>query len=118
MYLQQARELGTCMVVAINSDASVQRLKGPTRPIIGQEERARMLASLECVDYVTIFEDDTPEPLLRKLHPDVLAKGGSTDVIVGREIVEGYGGRVERLDLVDGWSTTDIIQRVMDTHDQ
>ncbi|NBB94469.1 MAG: adenylyltransferase/cytidyltransferase family protein [Planctomycetes bacterium] len=118
MVLQQARELGTCLVVAINSDDSVRRLKGPSRPVIGGEERARMLAALECVDYVTVYDDDTPKPLLRQLRPDVLVKGGSTGHIVGREIVEDYGGRVKRLDLVDGWSTTDIIHRVMDSNDE
>ncbi len=115
-YLQQARAAGSCLVVAINSDASVRRLKGRTRPIIGQNERAEMLACLECVDYVTIFDEDTPEALLRLLRPDVLAKGGTTAVIVGRRIVEAYGGAVIGLDEVKGLSTTQIIQRIVDTH--
>lgn len=115
-YLQQARECGTCLVVAVNSDASVRRLKGPRRPVIGQEERARMLAALECVDYVTLFDEDTPEALLDLLRPEVLVKGGSTDVIVGQDFVRGYGGEVKRLDLVAGMSTTDIIQRILETH--
>ncbi|MBN1943999.1 MAG: D-glycero-beta-D-manno-heptose 1-phosphate adenylyltransferase [Phycisphaerae bacterium] len=115
-YLQQARECGTCLIVAINSDASVRRLKGPSRPVIGQDERARMLASLECVDFVTIFEEDTPEALLEMLRPEVLIKGGSTDIIVGQAFVEGYGGTVRRLDLVAGMSTTDIINRIVETH--
>ncbi len=115
-YLQQARELGNLLVVAINSDASVQRLKGETRPIIGQAERAEMLAALECVDYVTIFDEDTPIELLECLRPDVLVKGGSTPVVVGQEEVEAYGGRVLTLDLVEGLSTTAIINRILETH--
>ncbi|MHC4561420.1 MAG: PfkB family carbohydrate kinase [Planctomycetota bacterium] len=122
-YLQQARQLGQCLVVAINSDESVRQLKGPARPVIGENERAGMLAALECVDYVTIFGEPTPEPLLELLRPDILAKGGTTPVVVGREIVEGYGGEVLTLDLVEGFSTTDIIERILaanevDTTDQ
>jgi D-beta-D-heptose 7-phosphate kinase/D-beta-D-heptose 1-phosphate adenosyltransferase len=112
-YLQQAREMGSCMVVAINSDDSVRRLKGPSRPIIGQDERAQMLGSLECVDYVTVFDEDTPEPLLELFRPDVLVKGGTTPVVVGREIVEGYGGKVLTLPPVEGLSTTEIINKIM-----
>jgi D-beta-D-heptose 7-phosphate kinase/D-beta-D-heptose 1-phosphate adenosyltransferase len=112
-YLQQARELGHCLVVAINSDDSVRRLKGPARPIIGQAERASMLAALECVDYVTVFDEDTPIPLLQALRPDILVKGGTTDVVVGRELVESYGGRVQTLQAVDGLSTTEIINRIV-----
>jgi D-beta-D-heptose 7-phosphate kinase/D-beta-D-heptose 1-phosphate adenosyltransferase len=114
-YLQQARQLGSCLIVAINSDESVKRLKGPTRPIIGADERAEMLGSLECVDHVTVFEEDTPIPLLELLRPEILAKGGTTPVVVGRELVEGYGGRVLTLDLVDGLSTTEIIDRIVST---
>ena len=111
-YLQQARQLGSCLIVAANSDASVQRLKGPDRPIIGQAERAEMLGSLECVDFVTVFDEDTPEVLLSLLRPDVLVKGGTTPVVVGREIVEGYGGKVCTLEAVEGLSTTRIIERI------
>lgn len=116
-YLQQARAVGECLVVAINSDQSVRRLKGPARPVIGQDERAEMLAALECVTYVTVFDEDTPEALLSVLRPDVLVKGGSTGAIVGQDIVEGYGGRVFKLDLVAGRSTTTIIERILDIHD-
>ena len=112
-YLRQARELGTCLVVAINSDDSVRRLKGPGRPVIPADERAEMLGALECVDYVTIFDEDTPQALLGLLKPELLVKGGATPVVVGREIVEGYGGTVRTLELVDGLSTTDIINRVV-----
>ena len=112
-YLQQARELGQCLVVAVNSDDSVRRLKGQQRPIIGENERAEMLAALECIDYVTIFPEDTPNELLDLLRPDILVKGGTTDVVVGREIVEGYGGRVQTLPPVEGTSTTAIIDRIL-----
>jgi len=112
-YLRQARELGHCLVVAINSDAGVARLKGPNRPVISQGERAEMLAALECVDCVTVFGEDTPCELLELLRPDVLVKGGTTPVVVGREIVEGYGGRVLTTPAVEGLSTTQIIDRIM-----
>ncbi len=112
-YLQQARQLGNCLVVAINSDDSVARLKGPDRPVIGQTERAEMLAALECVDYVTVFDEDTAEPLLALLQPDIFAKGGSTPVVVERAVVENYGGNVVTLDLVEGQSTTAIIERIL-----
>jgi len=112
-YLQQTRQLGNCLVVALNSDDSVARLKGAGRPVIGQDERAEMLAALECVDYVTIFDEDTPEGLLELLAPDILAKGGSTPVVVGREIVEACGGKVVTLDLFEGQSTTAIIERIL-----
>jgi len=114
-YLQQTRELGSCMIVGVNSDASVRRLKGPTRPIIGQDERAEMLASLECVDYVTIFEEDTPIPLLKLLQPDIMTKGGTSE-LVGREVVEGRGGQAIKLEVVEGMSTSRIISRILETH--
>jgi D-beta-D-heptose 7-phosphate kinase / D-beta-D-heptose 1-phosphate adenosyltransferase len=117
-YLQEAREQGSCLVVAINSDASISRLKGPDRPIIGADERAEMLGALECVDYVTVFDEDTPENLLTLLKPETLVKGGSTSVVVGREIVEGYGGVVQTLQLVDGLSTTNIIDRIVNGQDK
>ena len=115
-YLRQARQLGSCLVVGVNSDRSARKLKGPTRPIIGQDERAEMLSSLECVDYVTIFDEDTPEALLELLQPDILAKGGSTPVIVGRRMVESHGGKVVRLDEVKDLSTTRIIDRITQAH--
>ena len=116
-YLRQARELGSCLVVAINSDASTRRLKGPTRPVIGQDERAEMLAALECVDCVTIFDEDTPVALLEMLRPDWLVKGGSTGEIVGQALVESYGGKVAKMELVGGLSTTEIINRILSTRD-
>lgn len=116
-YLQQAREQGACLIVAINSDDSVRRVKGSSRPVIGQDERAEMLGALECVDYVTVFDEDTPMPLLELLRPDVLVKGGTTAVIVGKEFVEGYGGKVMNVGLVEGLSTTEIINKILETRD-
>ena len=110
--------MGSCLIVAINSDESVRRLKGPSRPVIGQDERAEMLGALQCVDYVTIFEEDTPEALLELLRPDILVKGGTTTVVVGREMVEGYGGKVLVLPPVEGLSTTRIINRILETYGQ
>ena len=114
-YLQQTRELGSCMIVGVNTDDGVRRLKGPTRPIIGQDERAEMLASLECVDYVTIFDEDTPIELLKLLQPDIMTKGGTSE-LVGREVVEERGGQAIKLDVVEGMSTTQIIGRILDAH--
>ncbi|MCD6364671.1 MAG: D-glycero-beta-D-manno-heptose 1-phosphate adenylyltransferase [Planctomycetes bacterium] len=115
-YLREAREQGACLIVAINSDESVKRLKGPNRPIVSEKERAAMLAALECVDYVTIFEEDTADNLLDLLRPDLFVKGGSTEVVVERDMVEGYGGQVVTLGLVDGLSTTKIIDRILSTY--
>jgi len=115
-YLQQARRLGHCLIVAINSDDSARRLKGPSRPVIGQDERARMLAALECVDYVTIFEEDTAAELIRLLKPDIQVKGGTTPVVVERDVVESYGGKVVTLDKLEGLSTSSIIDRILNTN--
>jgi D-beta-D-heptose 7-phosphate kinase/D-beta-D-heptose 1-phosphate adenosyltransferase len=111
-YLQEAATLGDILIVAINSDASVRRLKGPTRPIITEHDRAIILASLECVDHVLIFADETPIGLLQKIRPDVLIKGGSTTEIVGREIVEVYGGVIRRAGMIEGSSTTQLIAKM------
>jgi D-beta-D-heptose 7-phosphate kinase/D-beta-D-heptose 1-phosphate adenosyltransferase len=113
-YLREARLLGDVLVVAVNSDASVRRLKGPGRPVIGQADRAALVAALQCVDHVLVFDDDTPHRLLRLLRPDVLVKGGTYAVaqVVGREVVEAYGGRVCVTGRLDGLSTTRIITAV------
>ena len=112
--LQRARGLGDLLVVAINTDASVRRLKGPQRPFMRDSQRAFMLASLEAVDYVVKFGEDTPLRLIRQVAPDVLVKGGDwkTGAIVGREFVEGRGGRVIRLPIRKGFSTTGIARRI------
>ncbi len=114
-YLQQARALGDALIVALNSDRSVQELKGPTRPILREEERAEVMAALGCVDFVTIFDAPTPREVIAALLPDVLVKGGDWGIesIVGREEVEAAGGRVLSLPFVDGSSTTDVIGRIL-----
>lgn len=115
-YLRQARALGEALIVALNSDRSVRELKGPGRPILEEAERAEVMAALECVDYVTIFDDSTPRELIATLLPDVLVKGGDwgLDQIVGRHEVESAGGIVLSLPFVEGSSTTDIINRIID----
>lgn len=111
-YLDDAARLGDCLVVAINSDSSIRQLKGPQRPIINQEHRARMLEALECVNYVLIFDDETPHRLLEAIRPEILVKGGTyaPQEVVGHEIVEEYGGQVCVTSVVDGVSTTSILE--------
>ncbi|MFN0050701.1 MAG: D-glycero-beta-D-manno-heptose 1-phosphate adenylyltransferase [Planctomycetales bacterium] len=114
-YLQQAAREGDCLIVAINSDDSVRRLnKGPERPIFSQGHRAMMLAALEAVDYVVVFDQSTPHALLQRLQPDLLVKGGTYahDEIVGWELVEAYGGKVKALGQIPGMSTTRIVDRL------
>ena len=113
--LTEAKALGDVLVVAINSDASVKRLKGERRPILNQEERAVLLSALSVVDYVTTFAEDTPLEVIRLLLPDVLVKGGDwgADAIVGRDVVEANGGKVVLVPYQAGFSTTDLIERVI-----
>ena len=113
-YLAQARTLGDALIVAINSDSAVRKLKGNDRPIIDQDERAEVLAALRDVTYVTIFEEVSPRALIKELLPDVLVKGGDygLDEIHGREEVEAAGGRVISLPFVEGESTSALIQRL------
>lgn len=113
-YLQEAVGLGDVLIVAINSDESVQRLKGAERPIVGQWDRAAMVSALECVDHVLFFNENTPHDLLRELRPDVLVKGGTYAVeeVLGREVVEAYGGKVCVTGKVDDISTTQILAEV------
>jgi len=113
-YLAQAKELGDALVVAINSDASVRELKGEGRPLVSQNDRAEVLSALSSVDYVTVFDDNSPRSLIAKLLPDVLVKGGdyALDQIHGREEVEAAGGRVVSLQFVEGSSTSQIIERM------
>jgi len=115
-YLTAARALGDVLIVALNSDRSVRELKGPTRPILTEAERAEVMAALGCVDYVTIFDEPTPRSLIAGLLPDVLVKGGDWGVseIVGREEVEAAGGITQSLAFVEGCSTTEIISRILD----
>ncbi len=116
-YLAQARALGDVLVVGLNSDASVRRNKGPLRPIVPEADRADLLLALRCVDYVVLFDEDTPLELIESLLPDVLVKGRDwAHQVVGREAVEAAGGRVVLADLVAGRSTTDIIARVRERY--
>ncbi|MCS7080694.1 MAG: D-glycero-beta-D-manno-heptose 1-phosphate adenylyltransferase [Chloracidobacterium sp.] len=114
-YLRQARRLGDVLIVALNSDRSIRELKGPTRPILTQDERCQVLAALAMVDAVTVFDAPTPLAVIESLLPDVLVKGGDWPVerIVGREVVEAHGGAVYSLPFVPGVSTTDIIRRIL-----
>ena len=113
-YLEAARALGDRLVVGVNSDASVRRLKGPARPIIPQDDRAALVAALACVDLAVIFDEDTPLALIEAVAPDVLVKGAdwAEDAIVGADFVRARGGRVERIALREGLSTSAIVKRI------
>lgn len=113
-YLDEARRLGDALVVGVNTDASVRRLKGPSRPLVAQADRALVLAALAAVDAVSLFDEDTPLELVRALRPDVLVKGGDYGIegIVGREVVEGDGGEVRALAFREGYSTTALLERL------
>jgi len=115
LYLEEARALGDILVLGLNSDSSVQRLKGPSRPINKQDERALVLAALESISYVCIFEEDTPYELIKALQPDILVKGGDWPVssIVGSDIVLARGGQVKSLGFSEGLSSTNIIQSIL-----
>ena len=117
-YLQAAKALGEILVVGVNSDTSVRSLnKSPDQPIVGESQRAEVLAALGCIDYVVIFTEPDPLKLITEVQPDVLVKGGDwpVDRIVGREIVEARGGMVKTIPLVPGASTTSLIQRIRTT---
>lgn len=113
-YLQAARREGDALIVGVNSDRSVRANKGPSRPVVPESERAELVAALAVVDAATIFDDETPADLVRLLQPDVLVKGAdwAADAIVGREVVEARGGRVVRVPLAQGYSTTAILDRI------
>jgi D-beta-D-heptose 7-phosphate kinase/D-beta-D-heptose 1-phosphate adenosyltransferase len=114
-YLKNARALGDALIVALNSDRSVRALKGERRPVLNEQERAEVIAALEAVDYVTVFDEQTPRELIASLLPDVLVKGGDwlVEQIVGREEVAAAGGTVLSLPYIEGSSTTDIIARIL-----
>ncbi|MDX1568269.1 MAG: D-glycero-beta-D-manno-heptose 1-phosphate adenylyltransferase [Longimicrobiales bacterium] len=120
VYLDRARRLGDALVVGVNTDASVRRLKGPGRPLVDQDDRARVLAALECVDAVVLFDEDTPRELIAALLPDVLVKGGdyALDEIVGRDEVVRAGGRVEVIPFVEGYSTTELMERALRSREE
>lgn len=112
-YLQQAKSLGDCLIVGINTDKSVQKLKGPTRPIQNENDRAEILASLHAVDHTILFAEETPLELIKKIKPDFLVKGGDWKIpqIVGSDFVLSYGGFVRSLQFVNGQSTTSLIEK-------
>lgn len=114
-YLKAARAEGDVLVVAVNSDRSVREIKGPGRPLVPDSERAEVLASLACVDFVTLFDELDPLVTIRSLVPDVLVKGADwgADAIVGRDVVEASGGRVVRMPLTEAASTTRIIEKIL-----
>lgn len=113
-YLNTARSFGDCLVLGLNSDASVRGFKGPSRPINNQEDRAEVIDALACVDYVVIFEERTAESIIAKVRPDVYVKGGdyTLETLPEAKIVMGYGGKVELVQLVEGRSTTNVIKKI------
>ena len=114
-YLKAAKAQGDVLVVGLNSDGSVRQIKGPRRPVVPEDERAEILASLACVDFVTLFDEPDPAMLIRLLMPDVLVKGAdwAENAIVGRDIVESAGGRVIRIPLTEGVSTSGMIEKIL-----
>ncbi len=119
-YLNAARALGDALAVGVNSDRSVREIKGASRPIVTESERAEVVAGLACVDFVCIFDDATPKRIIDAIIPDILVKGADWDIseIVGRDTVECAGGVVRNVPLVEGASTTDIIRKVIERFGQ
>jgi D-beta-D-heptose 7-phosphate kinase/D-beta-D-heptose 1-phosphate adenosyltransferase len=119
-YLEEAKTLGDVLVVGVNSDSSVQKLKGPDRPILPEKERTEILSGLECVDYITTFDELDPLNLITSLQPDVLVKGGdwTKEQTVGREVVERTGGEVVILPFVQGASTTNLIETIIKRYEK
>jgi rfaE bifunctional protein nucleotidyltransferase chain/domain len=113
-YLRAARAEGDALIVGVNSDRSVRALKGPSRPVTPEHERAEILAALACVDAVVVFDEDTPAEIIRRVQPDVLVKGAdwAADAIVGRDTVEARGGRVVRMPVEGAWSTSAILAKM------
>lgn len=117
-YLREAKKTADVLVLALNSDSSVRSIKGEKRPLVGEEERAEILAALEFIDFVTIFEELTPQELIVYLKPDVLIKGGDwpEDKVVGRDDVKKWGGRVVLIPEVKGKSTTNIVEKIKEVY--
>lgn len=114
-YLNEAAALADALIVAVNSDASARRLKGPGRPFNDEQDRAEVIAALECVSYVTTFDEDTPYELIKLLKPDVLVKGGDwpVDGIVGADVVKASGGEVYSLPYAEGYSTSALVEKII-----
>ncbi|MFA5198175.1 MAG: D-glycero-beta-D-manno-heptose 1-phosphate adenylyltransferase [Candidatus Omnitrophota bacterium] len=114
-YLQDARAKGDCLVVAVNSDASIRRIKGKNRPVVGENDRLKVVSSLGCVDFAVLFNEDNPLKVIKALKPDVLIKGAdwSKDRIIGADFVKSYGGKVLTVKLVKGRSTTALIEKIV-----
>ncbi len=113
-YLSKARAKGDILFIGLNTDDSVSRLKGPSRPVNNQKARALILASLSCVDAIMFFDEDTPYELIRKVRPDILVKGSDykPEEIVGADIVKASGGRIETIDFLEGYSTSGLIEKL------
>ncbi len=113
-YLDRARSFGDCLVLGLNTDASVRRLKGPSRPINGEEDRAEVVGALKSVDYVVLFGEQTAEKLIARVKPDIYVKGGdyTLETLPEAKVVQSYGGRVEFISMVEGRSTTKVIERI------
>ena len=113
-YLNQAKKAGDILIVGLNKDISIRRIKGPLRPINNENDRAFVLAALEMIDYIVMFADDTPLKLIESLRPDILVKGSdwALNDIVGKDILDSYGGKIKRIKLVRGRSTTNVIDRI------
>ena len=113
-YLEEAKSKGDVLIVGINSDSSIRRIKGPRRPVIKEHDRLRLISALESVDYAVLFSGDTPIRLIRSIKPDILIKGSDWDKagIVGADFVSSYGGKVETVRLLNGRSTTNLIKKI------
>ncbi len=118
-YLQAAKKKDRILIVGLNSDKSVRRIKGPKRPIVPQNERAGVLAALACVDYITVFDEDTPQRFIEILNPDVLIKGADWKGkgVIGSDVVEAHGGKVEYIKFVEQCSSTNIIEKILKKFD-
>jgi rfaE bifunctional protein nucleotidyltransferase chain/domain len=114
-YLKEARALGDCLIIGLNSDRSMRQIKDPARPLISEDQRAEVLAAMECVDYVVLFDEADPFKLIEEIRPDILVKGAdwTMDKIIGADLVTSYGGKVHRIDLVPSISTSEIINRII-----
>lgn len=114
-YLNRARELGDYLIVAVNSDSSVRRIKGEKRPVVSEADRAFVVSNLKCVDFVCVFGEDTPYEVIKSIQPDVLVKGADWKIenVVGKDIVEARGGKVVTIEYVMGRSTTNIINKIL-----